>query len=196
MRWISALAALGVVLSGCASSGRVVEPAALAAELQRMVAEDQAVRAKVPNNPELIRPEHIRAMQAVDHRNTARLKQIVAQVGWPSIGLVGAEGSHAAWLLVQHADAEPEFQQQVLALMEPLARSGQVAGPDYAYLWDRTHKPQRFGTQGRCLPNGRFELFPMEDPAHVDTRRAAFHMAPLASYLQLANSMCSAPAGA
>jgi len=196
MRWISALAALGLFLSGCASSGRSAQPIALAAELQRMVAEDQAIRARVPNNPQLIRLEHIHAMQAVDQRNTARLKQIVAQAGWPSIGLVGAEASHAAWLLVQHADAEPAFQQQVLALMEPLAKSGQVAGPDYAYLWDRTHKPQRFGTQGRCLPNGTFELFPMEDPAHVDARRAAFHMAPLASYLQLANSMCGAPARA
>ena len=193
MRWISAVSVIFAALSGCMSTPRGPDMAAVAADLQRMVAEDQAVRASVPSNPELIRPEHVLAMQTVDQRNTARLKQIVAQYGWPSVALVGPEASHAAWLLVQHADAEPAFQRRVLALMEPLARSGAVAGRDYAYLWDRTHKPQRFGTQGRCLPNGGFELFPVEDPARVDVRRAAYHLAPLATYLQLATSMCGEP---
>ena len=54
-------------------------------------------------------------------RNTARMKGIVDEHGWPGRSLAGEDGANAAWLLVQHADADPAFQERCLALMEAAA---------------------------------------------------------------------------
>src|SRR3546814_17491742 len=45
-----------------------------------------------------------------DRKNRAMLRAYVAQKGWPTISAVGKEASHAAWLLVQHADPDPALQ--------------------------------------------------------------------------------------
>jgi hypothetical protein len=47
-------------------------------------------------------PEVRRAVQVV-RRNTARLKAVVVDHGWPGRSLVGEDGAHAAWLILQHA---------------------------------------------------------------------------------------------
>ena len=94
-------------------------------------------------------------MTALDKEHTARLKAVVAAHGWPGKSLVGEKAAHAAWLLVQHADADPAFQRRCLHLMERLP-PGEVSVKDLAYLTDRVllaeGKPQRFGTQ---IPEGR-----------------------------------------
>ncbi len=111
--------------------------------------------------------------ESVDHRNTARLKAIVAAIGWPTISKVGAKTSESAWLLVQHAAADPAFMKHCLELMKA-AQEGDVAPANIAYLEDRLlimeGKPQ-YGTQFRTI-NGVTEPFPIEDPGHVDERRA------------------------
>lgn len=112
---------------------------------------------------------------SIDLRNTVRLKEIVAKNGWPTISKVGAETSRAAWLLAQHAYADPDFMKECLALMKQ-AREGEVNPVDIAFLEDRTltmeDKPQIYGTQFRTI-NGVTGPFPMEDPGHVDERRAS-----------------------
>lgn len=111
----------------------------------------------------------------IDNRNTARLKEIVAKNGWPTIPKVGVEASQAAWLLVQHAYADPDFMKECLALMKQ-AREGDVNPVHVAFLEDRLltmeDRPQIYGTQFRTI-NGITEPFPMEDPEHVDERRAS-----------------------
>jgi len=64
-----------------------------------------------------------------------------------------------------------------LALLGPLAASGEVDGEQYALLYDRVavefdHAPQRNGTQFLC-ENGVLTPSPIEDPARVDERRKA-----------------------
>jgi hypothetical protein len=54
------------------------------------------------------------AMVAVDGENLPWLKELIAVRGWPGVSLAGEDGAHAAWLLVQHADAEPAFQRGAL----------------------------------------------------------------------------------
>ncbi|UXB25617.1 hypothetical protein K7567_07625 [Stenotrophomonas maltophilia] len=98
-----------------------------------------------------------RVLSAVDAVHTARLKAIVAAHGWPTVAQVGQDGADAAWLLAQHADKDPAFQRSVAEAMETLVATGQVKASNYAYLWDRTHDPQRYGTQGRCVDKGRWE---------------------------------------
>jgi hypothetical protein len=145
-----------------------------------MEAEDQRAR-----NAWIERQDDLALMKAVeelDHKNTARMKEIVAQHGWPGKSLVGEDGARAAWLLVQHADDALTFQQQCLALIEPMVALGEVRPQDLAYLRDRLSvhekRPQRYGTQ--FGPDG--EPLPIEDPANVDARRAAVGLEPLAKY--------------
>src|SRR5215475_3850127 len=124
-------------------------------------------------------------LSGVDVRNTARLKEVIAKHGWPGKSLVGEDGAFAAWLLVQHADADAAFQKQCLELMKPLLEKGEVNKRNYAYLTDRVlvaeKKPQLYGTQFNSK-DGEFIPFPIEDEANVDKRRQAMGLEPLAEY--------------
>jgi uncharacterized protein YoaH (UPF0181 family) len=123
-------------------------------------------------------------LKAVDGENRARLKEIVQQYGWPGISLVGKDGAQAAWLLVQHADADREFQKVCLERMEALP-DGEVEKQAVAYLTDRVlvgeKKPQRYGTQ----MGNDFKPAPIEDPDNVDERRAEVGLPPLAEYIRM-----------
>ena len=89
-------------------------------------------------------------MHKFDGENTQWLKQIVEQRGWPTKSMVGSDGANAAWLLVQHADADIKFQRKCLDLMAALPKN-EVSQTDFAYLTDRVllaeGKNQLYGTQ-------------------------------------------------
>lgn len=157
---------------------------ALRDELLKMGEQDQAVRHATDQ-------EGMRKWIEVDAANQVRLKQIVDQYGWPTFAMVGEEAAKDAWLLAQHADSDKAFQLKVLALMEPLVQQQQASAKDYAYLYDRTHYPQRYGTQGTCVSRTEWQPFEIEDIAHVEERRRALKMPPLAAYVKMFD--CSAP---
>jgi hypothetical protein len=149
-----------------------------------MERQDQALRSATPVD--------VKAVVASDASHTVRMRKVLAEHGWPTSDLVGADGAAAAWLLVQHADAAPDFQLAALALMEPLLASGQVKRGNYAYLWDRTHQPQRYGTQGSCVGKGRWEPDPIEAREQVEARRKEMEMEPLIEYVAMASRfLCS-----
>lgn len=144
---------------------------AIAAELKTMRDEDQAARAHFHATGDFA------AAEASDRRTTARLKKIIAEIGWPVASLVGTEGAHHAWLLAQHADKDPAFQRQCLELMRGAA-PGEVAAVDIAYLTDRLlvadGKEQEYGTQFvRRGSETAYAPYPIRDPEHVDERRGA-----------------------
>ncbi len=118
-----------------------------------------------------------------DAANRQRLKEIIQEHGWPGKSLVGADGANAAWLVVQHSDADVAFQRECLALMEA-APEGEVSPQDVAYLTDRVlvneGKKQRYGTQMGM----NFKPRPIEDPDNVDKRRAEIGLPPLAEYVK------------
>lgn len=76
---------------------------------------------------------------------------------------------------MQHAYADPDFMKECLALMKQ-AGEGEVNPANIAFLEDRIltmdDKPQIYGTQFRTI-KGVTEPFPIEDPEHVDERRAS-----------------------
>ncbi len=150
-------------------------------ELLALVAEDQAVRSAWIAQPS---EQTSAAMSAIDRKSTMRMKEVVARHGWPGASLIGEDGANAAWLLVQHADLDVAFQKQCLALMEPLVERGEVTGAEFAYLYDRVavaeKRPQRFGTQFDETREPR----PIEDPAHVNERRAKVGLGTMAEYRQ------------
>lgn len=152
----------------------------VAAELQQMIDEDQDMREKGLSDPDFWDYE-------IDKRNTKRMKEIVAEIGFPSVSKVGAEGSHNAWLLIQHADHDVEFQKMCLGLMKELPL-GEVARRDMAYLEDRIRvnekQGQVYGTQFNQI-DGKYVPQPIEDENNVDTRRARMGMDTLADQIAL-----------
>lgn len=124
--------------------------------------------------------------EAVDVRNTSRMKEIIAQVGWPTISKVGVDASGDAWLLVQHADHDTAFQEQCLALMKNESIR-EVNPRNVAMLEDRvrinTGRPQIYGTQFRPV-EGKHVPLPIEDEANVDERRSHMGLGTLAEGIQ------------
>jgi hypothetical protein len=128
-------------------------------------------------------------MSAIDSANTARMKAIVRQYGWPGPELVGADGTEATFLIVQHA--EYEFQEEMLPLVRDAYRANKLPGQFYALLLDRVlvreGKPQIYGTQAEPFDkwNGKEPVLkPIEDEANVDKRRAEVGLPPLSEYRQ------------
>jgi hypothetical protein len=142
-------------------------------------------------------PPMIEKMLAVDAANLPQIRRIVADHGGlPRARQVGADGVAAAWLLVQHADGDADFQRQVLDGIMPLVESGEVSAHDFVLLTDRVlvnaGKPQRYGSQLAAV-GGKWQPRPMEAPEQVDQRRAAVGQMPLADYLCVASRMFPAP---
>lgn len=140
-------------------------------ELLNRMEKDQLVRQDVMKRVDEAEAER---MMKIDRENTAWLKKVVDDHGWPGNVLVGKDGAHAAWLLVQHADLDPAFQKKCLGLLTDAVKRNDASAHDLAYLTDRVRvaekKPQLYGTQlievdGELVPK------PIEDEEHVDERR-------------------------
>lgn len=132
----------------------------------------------------------------LDHENTEWLKADLAANGWYRLSRYEAAADTAAWLMVQHADNDPEFQAAVLAMLEPLVATGDARPANYAYLYDRVAmnagRPLRYGTQGRCAGPGEWVSLPLEDPARVEALREWADIGPLADYEAHMGQYCAA----
>jgi hypothetical protein len=157
----------------------------LRAELLRRVERDQAARLGTRAGAEDAAAA-VKAMILVDGENLPWFKRVVADRGWPGRLAVGEDGANAAWLLAQHADADPAFQRQCLELLTIAAERGDATKSQVAYLTDRVllheGQPQEFGTQA-IARNGQWAPRLLRDPDGVDERRAAMSLGPLADYL-------------
>ncbi len=113
--------------------------------------------------------------QRVDRRNTAWLKKIIKEYGWPDRKLVGKQGSSAAWLLAQHADHDLVFQKDCLVLMLKSFKAGLVEAQHVALLTDRVKvrhgQRQVYGTQFYRRKNGRLYPRPIKDKKGLAERR-------------------------
>lgn len=154
----------------------------IAAELQSMAAVDQDMRERSQTEGYWD--------ETVDSTHTARMKEIVAEIGWPTISKVGKTASDKAWLLVQHADHDVAFQIQCLELMKA-APATEVDPTNIAFLEDRVlvnqGKEQIYGTQFTEV-DGKYIPQPIEDEENVDARRAEVGMEPLSEYAKLFKS--------
>jgi hypothetical protein len=152
-----------------------------AEEIKKMCAVDQDMRKQNLESGDEYWDED------VDVENTKRMKEIVKQIGWPTLSLVGEEVSSDAWLLVQHADHDVAFQMRCLELMKA-ADEGDVEKHDIAYLEDRIRvnqgRGQIYGTQFR-QENQQHIPQPIEDEMNVDVRRAEMGMGPLSEQIEL-----------
>ncbi len=123
----------------------------------------------------------------VDSLNTARVSEILDTHGWLGAKAVGQTGNSALFLVVQHADIA--VQEKYLPVMREAVKSGNARGSSLALLEDRVlmrhGKKQIYGSQVRNDPaTGAQYFFPIEDIDHVDARRAAVGLGPLAEYAE------------
>ncbi len=122
--------------------------------------------------------------------NCLLAQDILDEYGYPGFDLVGEESSKNYWLIVQHCDTFPDFQEKVLAEMKKHVDLKNASGRNYAYLTDRVrinaNQPQRYGTQVRYdLDEGVALPKNLEDPENVNARRLAIGMESLEEYLDL-----------
>lgn len=110
---------------------------------------------------------------SVDIVNTMRFKEIIDEIGWPTVSKVGKMGASTAWLLVQHADLDVPFQEECLLLMEE--NKSDIDTRHISYLADRVrvnkNMPQIYGTQFRGGGNTQYGPAEIEDPGRLEERR-------------------------
>lgn len=129
---------------------------------------------------------------AGDRANTARMREIVNEYGWPTHDLVGRGPSNNAWLIVQHADRNPLFQAKCLPLLKEAVDNGQADPSNYAYLYDRVQvskgEKQLYATQSSSN-NGLYEgsFYALEDESNVQKNRES--MGVERSVVEYASSM-------
>lgn len=122
----------------------------------------------------------------VTRANTAWLKKTIAARGWFTLSRDGEQADKSAWLIVQHSDFDPAFQQQVLTMLTGLKAKGETSPRNYAYLYDRVAnsagRPQRYATQGRCVGPGDWQPFALEDAANIEAIRKEAGLPTLVEY--------------
>ena len=123
----------------------------------------------------------------IDSVNVAQLEEIIARSGWPGKSKVGDQAAMAAFVVLQHASIE--IQEKYLPMVEAAAAKGDVERAHLAMLQDRVlmrrDKPQKYGTQLWNDPStGKLGLYPIEDSAGVDQRRAEIGLPPLYDYIR------------
>jgi hypothetical protein len=165
----------------------------LRAELLRIGAADQKPRQTLQEMqkkygwpiPDSIMRPIARDMNLVDSVNIIRIREILDRHGWPKRKAVGMQASQTVFLVIQHADLAT--QEKYLPMMEKAVKDGDAEPSSLALLVDRIRmrngKPQLYGSQlHQDEATKKMVFYPIEDEAHVDERRAAMGLEPLAEY--------------
>ena len=154
----------------------------LKAELLAMRDSDQGIRDRILTLPNAQQKTLKPRLERTDARLTAELKGIVQSHGWPTIALVGYDASDAAALVLIHSP-DHDFQWRLIPQLQQLVEQKKIVGSDIATLIDKAlvaaGKPQRFGTQFSWQGESAMVMSPVEDPAHLDQRRATYLLPPM-----------------
>jgi hypothetical protein len=133
-----------------------------------------------------------RNMGKIDSMNTIEARRIFYKYGYPGYDLVGEEGSSQFWLLVQHQDEYPAFQDSVLTSMKMQCEKGKASWSYYAYLTDRvkvnTGQLQIYGTQMQTNKDETsYEPRPVIDPERLNERRKSVGLNTIEEYTDVMN---------
>lgn len=123
-----------------------------------------------------------------DVANLTRLKEIMAEHGWPSPPDFPAEAQRAAWYITQHGQylddtgttrGDPDFAESVLPSVREAVEREELIPWTYGAMFDRIRRmrgePQRYATQIMC-ENGEANFGALEDENRIDEFRAEIGM--------------------
>jgi len=197
MNKIYGLLIIGFLLIGCKnnsveqieSENIVAFNQDLADELKKMAEIDQ-IAAYIPQGEykKMTSEQWNTFKDSVFTTHQKRLKQIFDKHGFVGFDLAGEEGSQNFWLMVQHSDHTPEFQNEVLSKMRIEVEKQNAKPSNYGLLVDRVKlnsgQAQVYGTQ----VDYNFDIaqaFPknLADSANVNQRRKSIGLGPLEDYL-------------
>lgn len=164
----------------------------LVAQLDSIFVADQSHRMKVEEIIQKFGRESkefqdlLNAMREADSVNVIKITKLIDQHGWLGADVVGTRGNETLFLVIQHADLA--VQDKYLSVMREAVSAGKASASHLALLEDRVNlahgKRQIYGSQIRNDPkSGEYYVLPLEDPDHVDERRAAVGLGPLADYV-------------
>lgn len=161
------------------------------AELESMYEEDRTLVEAAYDGT--LNSEVAETIQAIDKAHADRLKEIVDHIGWPTRDLVGLKATQAAYMVIQHAGHDTEFQNECLSMMVDLVEQGELPASYLALLTDRIRvfsgQYQVFGTQMTMARNEMGVMAPkptvqIEDPENLNDRRALMGMAPHEQFVE------------
>jgi len=155
------------------------------AKLESLLQLDQNIRQR--SLKRALSSEEIAEQSKIDQRNRQFLTKLINKYGWPGIDFAGLQGADTAFLILQHADLAT--QEKYLEIFRQAVKEGNAWPSQLAMLEDRVNirnnKPQLYGTQFHFDDKGIVTPDPIADPEHVDQRRRAVGLIPLAEYLNL-----------
>src|SRR5690606_13598409 len=107
-------------------------------ELARMVQMDQ-IAAKIPQGKykAYSNEEWDSFKDSVFTNHKKSIESLFNKYGFLGFDMVGEDGSNHFWLLVQHCDKYPEFQESVLRSMDKHVKRKNAHPNNYALLYDR-----------------------------------------------------------
>jgi len=161
----------------------------LADSLNSWVVVDQ-IAAKSPEGKyKLMSREQLEGFQdSVFTTHQVLLSKVFEKYGYPGYDMVGKKASNHFWLMVQHCDKRPKFQQKVLKAMKKEVDRGNADPKNFAYLTDRvrlnTLQKQLYGTQVTYKTDSCQAIpKPLIDSLTVNERRRLVGLPPIEVYL-------------
>lgn len=129
--------------------------------------------------------ELMQKQSALDIANLAKVEKLIAQYGYPGKTLVGEKYKSTAFIVIQHNDHE--VQVKYLPMLTDAANKGELNWSSLALMIDRVKtgngEKQVYGSQLHDYNNIR-QLYPIDDEANVNVRRAKIGLSPLQDYLK------------
>lgn len=171
--------------------------------LEEVYDKDQAVREWTSGMASLSADEIVAystEMALTDSLNQVTVFGILDKEGWPA--RLSDKANQAIWLVIDHSDLAARS--KYLDLVKAKAEEGVLDKSDYAVLNDRVlmeeGKPQIYGTQIKMAATFVGEdltmqlyLWPVEDPAALDSLRSSVSLSPIEDYLEASGSSIGQP---
>jgi len=118
--------------------------------------------------------------------HTVKLCEILKINGWPTTALADEDGVFAAFYILKNSGTF-ELQRDLLPVIVAVIKKDPIQKREFAGLYDRLRvsagMKQLFGTQAFSM-GGFLVLYPVEDQAKLDSRRAEFGMGSIEMYIK------------
>ncbi len=156
----------------------------LKAELVKMANKQRELLLEVVGNDQTKQSDQKKLHKRYEE-HIAKLCQIIKTHGWPTSAMVDKDGVLATYHILKNAGTY-ELQRDLLPVIVAAIKKDPMQKREFAGLFDRLRvsagKKQLFGTQA-VSSGGFLILYPTEDEAGLDARRAEYGLPPMDQYI-------------